>query len=191
MLGESRGMPYPPLDEVLREQFGLASFRPWQREAIEAVLGEPGRVLVVAPTGGGKSLTYQLPATVLHGTTLVLCPLVALMEDQVRALQARNIEATFLASTLAIEERQYRESSRGRARRSRRSSSSSSRPSDRRSSRAGARSSTRQRAARASSGARRCKAKATAPAATTPAWSPIGARASPTRSPHARSTWSS
>jgi ATP-dependent DNA helicase RecQ len=99
----------PPLEEVLRTRFGLAEFRPWQREAIDAVLGDPGRALVVAPTGGGKSLTYQLPATVLGGTTLVLSPLVALMEDQVRALTARGIAATFIASTLDYEERRSRE----------------------------------------------------------------------------------
>ena len=97
------------LEEVLRARFGLADFRPWQREAIEAILGEPGRVLVVAPTGGGKSLTYQLPARGPRGTTLVLSPLVALMEDQVRALEARGIAATFLASTLDFEERRSRE----------------------------------------------------------------------------------
>jgi ATP-dependent DNA helicase RecQ len=67
-------------------------------------------VLVVAPTGGGKSLTYQLPAAVLEGTTLVLSPLVALMEDQVRALEARGVPATFLASTLEPELRRHRES---------------------------------------------------------------------------------
>jgi ATP-dependent DNA helicase RecQ len=96
----------------LRARFGLPEFRRWQKEAIEAVLGEPGRALVVAPTGGGKSLTYQLPAVVLGeagGTTLVLSPLVALMEDQVRALTARGIAATFLASTLDYEERRERE----------------------------------------------------------------------------------
>jgi ATP-dependent DNA helicase RecQ len=98
------------LDEVLQRRFGLTSFRPWQREAIEAVLGEPGRVLVVAPTGGGKSLTYQLPAVVLDGLTLVVSPLVALMEDQVRSLAARGVKATFLASTLELAERQTRES---------------------------------------------------------------------------------
>ena len=104
------------IDEVLHDKFGLAEFRPWQREAILALLGEPGRVLVVAPTGGGKSLTYQLPAALLPGTTLVLSPLVALMEDQVRALTARGIEATFLASTLERSERDHRESwlARGR-----------------------------------------------------------------------------
>ncbi len=98
------------LEAVLQERFGLSAFRPWQKEAIAALLGEPGRVLVVAPTGGGKSLTYQLPATVLPGTTLVLSPLVALMEDQVRALTARGISATFLASTLEPGERRLRES---------------------------------------------------------------------------------
>jgi ATP-dependent DNA helicase RecQ len=98
------------LDAFLRDRFDLPAFRPWQREAIEALLGSPGRVLVVAPTGGGKSLTYQLPAALLEGTTLVLSPLVALMEDQVRSLSQRGIEATFLASTLDPEVRRNRES---------------------------------------------------------------------------------
>jgi ATP-dependent DNA helicase RecQ len=97
------------LDSVLTERFGLTEFRPWQKEAIVALLEGPGQVLVVAPTGGGKSLTYQVPATVLPGTTLVLSPLVALMEDQVRALLARGIPATFLASTLDGTERRQRE----------------------------------------------------------------------------------
>lgn len=97
------------LDEEARARFGIESLRPWQREAIGALMGAPGRVLVVAPTGGGKSLTYQLPATLLYGTTLVISPLVALMEDQVRSLEARNIKATFLASTLPQEVRRERE----------------------------------------------------------------------------------
>lgn len=97
------------IDDVLRERFGLDSFRPWQREAIEALVDGPGKVLVVAPTGGGKSLTYQLPAAILEGLTLVVSPLVALMEDQVRSLLARGIRATFLASTVELSERQARE----------------------------------------------------------------------------------
>ena len=101
--------PLDPIEQALRSQFGLEAFRPWQREAIDAVLGAPGRALVVAPTGGGKSLTYQLPAAVLDGMTLVISPLVALMEDQVRSLNARGIAATFLASTLDREERDVRE----------------------------------------------------------------------------------
>src|SRR4051794_26508518 len=88
------------LERALRHQFQLPSFRPWQKDAIEALLAGPGRVLLIAPTGGGKSLTYQLPAALLPGTTLVVSPLVALMEDQVRSLTARGINATYLASTL-------------------------------------------------------------------------------------------
>jgi len=99
----------PSIDDVLRSSFGLNEFRPWQRQAIEALLGKMPRVLVVAPTGGGKSLTYQLPSMVLEGTTLVICPLVALMEDQVRSLRARGIPATYIASTLEAAERYERE----------------------------------------------------------------------------------
>ena len=97
------------IDDALTQRFGLESFRPWQRQAIEPLLEKGSRVLVVAPTGGGKSLTYQLPAVVLDGMTLVLCPLVALMEDQVRSLHARGIAATYLASTLEPAERHARE----------------------------------------------------------------------------------
>ncbi|MCL2450624.1 MAG: ATP-dependent DNA helicase, partial [Polyangiaceae bacterium] len=100
---------YEALTAVLRQRFGLREFRAWQYESIDAVLHGSGRVLVVAPTGGGKSLTYQVPAAVLDGTTLVLSPLVALMEDQVRALEARGIPATFIAATLDPEERRRRE----------------------------------------------------------------------------------
>src|SRR5579864_6739093 len=105
-----------PLEIVLRDRFGLETFRPWQREAIDELIRGSGRVLVVAPTGGGKSLTYQVPAASLEGTTLVLSPLVALMEDQVRALEGRGIAATFLASTLEPEVRRQRESSMLRGR---------------------------------------------------------------------------
>src|SRR5437899_11197738 len=80
-------------------QLGYERFRPGQREAIETLLAA-GRLLLVAPTGGGKSLSYQLPATILTGTTLVVSPLVALMADQVGALEARGVRATYLASTL-------------------------------------------------------------------------------------------
>ncbi len=80
-------------------RLGYPSFRPGQREAVEILL-DRRRLLLVAPTGGGKSLTYQLPATVLGGTTLVVSPLVSLMHDQVSALEGRGVRATFLASTL-------------------------------------------------------------------------------------------
>src|SRR6185295_8744815 len=86
------------LDSALH-RLGYRTFRPGQREAVETLLAG-GRLLLVAPTGGGKSLTYQLPALFLPGTTLVISPLVALMNDQVQALAARGVRATFLASTL-------------------------------------------------------------------------------------------
>jgi len=93
-----------PLDlDAGLARFGHSAFRPGQREAIEELLRR-GRLLLIAPTGGGKSLTYQLPATLLPGTTLVISPLVSLMHDQVRALDERGIPATFLAATLSAEQ---------------------------------------------------------------------------------------
>ncbi|MEP6574785.1 MAG: ATP-dependent DNA helicase RecQ, partial [Gemmatimonadota bacterium] len=86
------------LDGGLRA-LGYQQFRAGQREAIEVLL-DIGRVLLVAPTGGGKSLIYQLPANLLSGTTLVISPLISLMNDQVSALAARGVRATFLAATL-------------------------------------------------------------------------------------------
>jgi ATP-dependent DNA helicase RecQ len=97
------------LDARLSARFGLPGFRPWQRDAVRALLGAPFHALVVAPTGGGKSLTYQFPATELPGTTIVVSPLIALMDDQVRSLEARGIPATYLASTLDPAERRLRE----------------------------------------------------------------------------------
>jgi ATP-dependent DNA helicase RecQ len=90
--------PALDLDAGLR-RLGYAAFRPGQREAVE-LLFRGGRILLVAPTGGGKSLTYQLPALLLPGTTLVVSPLVSLMHDQVEALAARGVSATYLAATL-------------------------------------------------------------------------------------------
>jgi ATP-dependent DNA helicase RecQ len=85
--------------ETALVRLGYSDFRPGQREAIDTLLRDR-RLLLVAPTGGGKSLVYQLPACVLPGTTLVVSPLVALMHDQVAALAARGIAATYLAATL-------------------------------------------------------------------------------------------
>ena len=97
------------LEETLQSKFGLTAFRPWQREAIGELLEGSGRVLVVAPTGGGKSLCYQFPAVVLGSITVVISPLIALMDDQVRSLSERGVAATYLASTLPIEELRARE----------------------------------------------------------------------------------
>ena len=78
------------LSSALQEYFGFPAFRPGQREACQAALD--GRdVLVVMPTGSGKSLCYQLPALVRNDLTIVVSPLVALMQDQVEALQARGL----------------------------------------------------------------------------------------------------
>src|SRR5215210_1800701 len=78
------------LSAALREYFGFDAFRPGQREACEAALAGHD-VLVVMPTGSGKSLCYQLPALVRDDLTIVVSPLVALMQDQVEALHARGL----------------------------------------------------------------------------------------------------
>lgn len=109
-----RPSPLSPaaLDAAL-QRFGHEAFRPGQREAIETILAER-RLLLVAPTGGGKSLIYQLPATLLEGTTLVVSPLVSLMHDQVAALTSRGVRATYLAATLDGEEIRQRMTALGR-----------------------------------------------------------------------------
>jgi ATP-dependent DNA helicase RecQ len=104
----------PDLDAALA-RFELASFRPGQKEAIETLL-DVGRLLLVAPTGGGKSLVYQLPASLLPGTSLVVSPLVSLMHDQVTALDAIGVAATYLAATLEPEEMRARMRDLGRGR---------------------------------------------------------------------------
>jgi ATP-dependent DNA helicase RecQ len=87
------------LESELQSRFGHGAFRPGQREIIETLLA--GRsALAVLPTGGGKSICYQLPAVLLEGTALVVSPLIALMKDQVDALKARGISAERLDSTL-------------------------------------------------------------------------------------------
>lgn len=83
----------------LHEHFGFDDFREGQREVIAAILGGKDAV-VVMPTGSGKSLCYQLPAMMLNGATLVVSPLIALMKDQVDALKARDLPATFINSSL-------------------------------------------------------------------------------------------
>src|SRR5215208_6611668 len=96
----------PTLDDAraaLRKAFGYDQFRAGQEMAIESVLS--GRdTLVVLPTGGGKSVCYQIPALVLPGLTVVVSPLISLMKDQVDALTARGIPATFVNSTLTSAE---------------------------------------------------------------------------------------
>ncbi len=92
----------PALD-VLRRVFGYESFRGPQREVVDHVIGG-GDALVLMPTGGGKSLCYQIPALVREGVGIVVSPLIALMQDQVDALRALGVRAGFLNSTQAPDE---------------------------------------------------------------------------------------
>jgi ATP-dependent DNA helicase RecQ len=84
---------------ALHEHFGFTEFREGQQEVITAIL-EGKNAIVVMPTGSGKSLCYQLPALMFDGATVVVSPLIALMKDQVDALRARNLPATFINSSV-------------------------------------------------------------------------------------------
>ena len=97
----------------MRSVFGYADFRPGQEEIVRAVLGGCD-ALVLMPTGGGKSLCYQLPAMLRPGTGLVISPLIALMQDQVSALRQHGVAAAFLNSSLAYAEQQRIKAALGR-----------------------------------------------------------------------------
>ena len=94
--------PPSPLD-ALKNVFGYDEFRPLQSEIIENVL-QRRDTLVIMPTGGGKSLCYQLPALFFDGLTVVVSPLISLMQDQVTQLQQSGVRAVFLNSTLSYDE---------------------------------------------------------------------------------------
>jgi ATP-dependent DNA helicase RecQ len=101
--------PVADATPVLRRVFGYDSFRSGQREVIDHVIAG-GDALVLMPTGGGKSLCYQIPALVRHGVGVVVSPLIALMQDQVDALRALGVRAGFLNSTQGSWDRQEVES---------------------------------------------------------------------------------
>lgn len=106
-----------PLRAQLKQTFGYDEFRPLQREIMEAALAGKD-TFALLPTGGGKSLCYQLPALVRPGLTLVVSPLIALMKDQVDALVAAGVPATFLNSSLdaATARKRWRDIEAGRYR---------------------------------------------------------------------------
>ena len=91
------------LQEQLKERFGFETFREGQEEAISRLLGGKS-VLAIFPTGGGKSLCYQLPSFLLDGLTVVISPLIALMKDQLDFLISKGAPAARLDSTLTKEE---------------------------------------------------------------------------------------
>ncbi|HIP19392.1 MAG TPA: DNA helicase RecQ [Sulfurovum sp.] len=91
--------------ETLEHYFGHAAFRPFQEEVVDAILKRED-VLMILPTGGGKSLCYQLPTLLMEGITVVVSPLLALMHDQVVALKANGIPAAMLSSMQDLEESQ-------------------------------------------------------------------------------------
>ncbi|MEK7484730.1 MAG: ATP-dependent DNA helicase RecQ, partial [Planctomycetota bacterium] len=100
------------LDAALKQYFGMESFREGQKDIIETALrGVP--VLAILPTGGGKSLCYQLPALLSEGVSLVISPLIALMKDQIDVLVERGLPATFINSSLSMSE--YKERMQGLA----------------------------------------------------------------------------
>lgn len=90
-------------ESFLREYYGFSEFRPGQQEVIQSIL-RGNDTLAVMPTGGGKSLCYQLPALVFEHCTLVISPLIALMKDQVDVLQKRGVAASFINSSLTEKE---------------------------------------------------------------------------------------
>ncbi len=93
---------------ILNKYFSFDSFKGKQEEIIKRIIEDKKHSLVVMPTGGGKSLCYQVPALCFEGGTVVVSPLIALMQDQVDALKKKNIPAGFINSTLSKQERENR-----------------------------------------------------------------------------------
>lgn len=96
------------IKSALEKYFGHSSFRGLQEKIINRLLKNNGHSLVLMPTGGGKSICYQLPALLFDGGTIVISPLIALMQDQVDALKKKNLPAEFINSTVSPDQRKKR-----------------------------------------------------------------------------------
>jgi len=97
------------IHEILKDSFSIEAFRGVQEEVINRTVSSvPGHSLVIMPTGGGKSLCYQVPGLFFDGGTIVISPLISLMKDQVDALQSKGISAAYINSTVPFEKRQKR-----------------------------------------------------------------------------------
>jgi ATP-dependent DNA helicase RecQ len=96
------------IQDILSKYFGFDSFRGKQGEIVERTVNREGHSLVLMPTGSGKSLCYQVPAIVFEGGTIVVSPLIALMQDQVDKMKQRQVPAEFINSTLSRNERDKR-----------------------------------------------------------------------------------
>ena len=93
---------------ILKQYYGYDSFRESQQEVLERLLNDKEHCLLLMPTGGGKSICYQVPSQIFEGGTLVISPLIALMQDQVDALRKKGIDATFINSTISKKDRESR-----------------------------------------------------------------------------------
>ncbi|MBL4660151.1 MAG: DNA helicase RecQ [Alcanivoracaceae bacterium] len=90
--------------QILKDVFGYSEFRHHQESIIDTVLKQKSDVLVLMPTGGGKSICYQIPSLILEGTGIVISPLIALMQDQVEAMQQLDIKAAFINSSQTVKQ---------------------------------------------------------------------------------------
>ena len=94
--------------QILNDKFGFSSFRGEQEAIVKRITVEKKHCIVLMPTGSGKSLCYQIPALYFDNCTIVISPLIALMQDQVDALRKKNISAAFINSTLSKQEKEKR-----------------------------------------------------------------------------------